>query len=116
LNWDTAYQACNNSPYGGNHATGWSTYAYVGGGKMPSREEIERVSNTDFSVWGFANPQTGQGAALAAGWPDALAYSYWTGEAGNAPTKAYLVDLMDGSNASKQADDPGVLRPVACRR
>jgi hypothetical protein len=109
MNWDAAYKECNNdTTYTGDHSSGWSSGAYVGGpggndtdsatGKMPTRAEVKAVA-----------VNTGQGAAYAAGWPN---YWLWTGEARGAGD-AFTVYLDDGNNGGGSVSD---YYPVACRR
>jgi hypothetical protein len=117
LAWDQAYQICNGSPYTGDYSTGWSSGAYVGGGKMPTRAEYQAVSPYNVpSMWPIENPNSAaQGAAVAAGWPTGGPY-YWTGEASN-PGYAFYVRLHDGYGGSINLDPSfGAKYPVACRR
>ncbi|MDL2275271.1 hypothetical protein LJC22_03990 [Desulfosarcina sp. OttesenSCG-928-G10] len=67
-NWDTAYEACNDTAYTGNYIDGWTIGADVGDGKMPTRDELIAVSGGS-----VRRPA----AYLAAGWPGR---EFWTGE------------------------------------
>jgi hypothetical protein len=111
LDWDESYQACNGTayPYGPDHSTGWTSEAYVGGGKMPTRAEMQAVS--PYYTGGTTyNPNTAaQGAGVAAGWPG---YVYWSGEAYGADD-AFYVGLDDGRGDWYFVSGHS---PVACRR
>ncbi|MDR2161317.1 MAG: hypothetical protein LBO77_04160, partial [Desulfovibrio sp.] len=111
LTWSEAYQACNGSPYTGVDPTYWTANNYVGGGKMPTRQEYQAVSRKD-TYWSFENPNpNAQGAAFAAGWPEE---AYWTGEASGGGG-AYCVILRDG-RAIDQSISSNNKYAVACRR
>jgi hypothetical protein len=91
--------------------TGWTSGAYVGGGKMPIRTEYQAVSPIDTVPNGYTNPNSNaQGAAFAAGWPT---FWFWTGEAYGADG-AFVVILDDGYDGI--GDYVGDRLPVACRR
>jgi hypothetical protein len=112
LTWDEAYEACNGVPYpnGPDHTTGWTRGAYVGGGGMPTREEIREVCAVDPG-------SAAQGAAWAAGWPGIF---YWTGVA-ESPDAPFVAHLM-GSGLSLQggceflAHSSWIGAPVVSRR
>ena len=107
--WDMAYQLCNSSAYSGDHSAGWSSGAYVGGGKMPTRAEYQAVAPVD-TRYSYTNSNAAaQGAAYAAGWPYSL---YWTGEALGADY-AFGVYLVDGNSFGFVV---GYDLRVACRR
>jgi hypothetical protein len=109
LNWDEAYRVCNGTVYSGDHSTGWTSGAYVGGGKMPTRAEYQAVSPYYTGGTVYSDNPNAQGAAWAAGWPDRW---HWTGEAGGADYAfgVYLIDGdVNGYNVSYNF-------PVACRR
>jgi hypothetical protein len=103
VNWLEAYEECNGvAPSGKDDPSNWTITdngVYHGGGKMPSVEELQRVSPTDTSS-GYSNPRNGQGAAWAAGWGDVSWSVVWAGEAYGdefyGTDNARNVDLEDG--------------------
>jgi hypothetical protein len=118
LTWDEAYQACNGTAYSGDHSTGWTSGAYVGGGKMPTRAEYQAVSPYNVpTAWSttYNTNTAASGAAIAAGWPAQWTvhfYWYWTGEADVADVALYVrLDVGDDD-----AETVSSHYPVACRR
>jgi hypothetical protein len=116
--WDQAYHTCNGSAYpkGTDHTTGWTpSGTYVGGGKMPTRAEMQAVSpyNVPSGWTNIGNPNANaQGAAFAAGW--AADDVYWTGDADGA-NHAFYVNLNDGLG-SLAAYVISETIPAVCRR
>ncbi|MDR2820398.1 MAG: hypothetical protein LBB60_07715, partial [Desulfovibrio sp.] len=106
--WAQAYDDCNGS---GRYASDgvnpsiWGSLAqgaYVGGGKMPTRAELQAVS-------GSGNGGE-QGLPYTAGWTSVW---FWTGEA-HTGGYAFVVLLDDGIGlGGRSVSDYG---PVACRR
>ena len=109
-NWDAAYLACNGTTYTGDHSTGWTLNAYVGGpggkgtdsatGKMPIRDELVAVSG------GGSRPE----AYLAAGWPGNF---YWTGDANHAHN-AFILNVSVGH--ADYRDPVAYVIQFVCRR
>ena len=115
LTFEQAYNECNGVERyvaDGVAPSTWSILAqgdYVGGGKIPSRVELQRVSNTD-TQWGATNPENGLGAAYAAGWSG---YWYWTGEV-RSTHDVFGVVVVDGDGGN--GGNVGDSGRVACRR
>jgi hypothetical protein len=117
INWDVAYKECNGADYTGNHSTGWSSGAYVGGsippagtddGKMPTQAEMQAVAVR----YPYNSNNNAQGAAHAAGWPDN--WWWWVGQSITKDMVVIVVLADGGAVGGYYTDDSNVA--VACRR